>query len=93
MQGGDTMKSNFFSGNESPSQADGKSMLEQAAQRDPRISGLLSKLSDTDRAQLMKVLNDPAQAKSILATPQAQAIMRTLSQNSNTGRKKGPDGD
>jgi len=80
------MKSKNFSGTPDSS-GKGRDLLEQAAKSDPRISGMLSKLSDDDMKRLMQVLNDPEKAKSILATPQAQALMRSLQQNNTKGTK------
>lgn len=65
-------------------------LVDNAAKRDPRVSALMAKLSESDRARLLQVLNDPAQTRSILATPQAQALIRSLQ---NNGQQKNAGGE
>ena len=47
----------------------------------PQIAGLISKMSPEDMEKLRGILNDPAMARSILATPQAQSVIRMLKKN------------
>ena len=94
MQGGDKMKNKNFSGDTTTPSGSSREILDKAARRDPRITGMLSKLSEDDRSRLMEVLNDPEQARSILATPQAQALIRSLQrQNGQPGGPNRSDGE
>jgi len=84
------MKRKIFPDSFGSSPADSRKMLEQASQSDPRIGSLLSKLSPEDMAQLMQVLGNPEQARSILATPQAQALLNAMTQK---GGQSGAGGE
>lgn len=52
--------------------------LGSIAEKNPQLAGLLAKLSDSDKQKLQQVLNDPEQTRRILATPQAQSLLRSL---------------
>ena len=61
--------------------------LDGIAEKNPQIAGMLSKLSASDKQRLQQVLSDPEQTRRILATPQAQALLRSL-QAQKDGEKK-----
>lgn len=93
------MKSNNFSGDldrllDSAAGAAGRSRedIEQSIGGSAQLSGLLSRLSPEDMQKLQQVLSDPAQARMILATPQAQAMLRSLQSRQKRGTGGGQDG-
>lgn len=57
--------------------------LGSIAEKNPQLASLLSKLSDSDKQKLQQVLNDPEQTRRILATPQAQNLLRSLQTQKN----------
>lgn len=61
-------------------------VLDNAAAKNPQIASMLSKLSPADKQKLQNVLSDPEQTRRILATPQAQALLRSL-QSQDSGEK------
>jgi len=58
---------------------DRRDKLDAAAQSNPAIARALSGLSAQDMAKLRAVLADPEQTRRILATPEAQQMLRRMS--------------
>lgn len=57
--------------------------LERLAGGDPRLAGLLARLTPGDVKKLQQVISDPELTKRILATPRAQELMRSIKNGGN----------
>ncbi len=52
--------------------------LKKAAQLNPKVAAALNSLSENDMAKINEILSDKDATKKILATVQAQAILKKL---------------